>query len=94
MVRETTLDVDSWISKVLPLVLRDEEYSYQCLCDYKLKVIEVSQRRAVTTVTASLLIQMDEQSKITFIVVAVVQVASTTTLAVLSMQFGTRFADS
>jgi hypothetical protein len=43
-VRETTLDVDSWISRILPLVLCEEKYKYQCLCDYKIKVIEVSHK--------------------------------------------------
>ena len=39
--KQTTLDVDSWISRILPLILRDEQYEYQCLCDYDLKLFEV-----------------------------------------------------
>ena len=41
LVKQTTLDVDSWISKTLPLVLQDKHNKYQCLCDYGVKIIEV-----------------------------------------------------
>lgn len=42
VVTQTTFDVDSWISRILPLVLQDEQYQYHCLCDYSLRVIDVS----------------------------------------------------
>ena len=49
VVKQTTLDVDSWICRILPLVLKDKQYNYHCLCDYNVKVIEVSNLPLLST---------------------------------------------
>ena len=42
VVNYAMLDIDSWISSILPSVLHEEWCKYHCLCDYNVEIIEVS----------------------------------------------------
>lgn len=52
-VRHTTLDVDSWISIILPQTLHEDQYKYHFLCDYNLKVIEMDPRCNITFIVVA-----------------------------------------
>ena len=41
IVKYAMLDIDSWISTILPSVLCKENFKYHSLCDYNLEVIDV-----------------------------------------------------
>lgn len=41
IVKYAMLDVDSWISTILPSMLCKENFKYHCLCDYNLEVVDV-----------------------------------------------------